>query len=126
MTESSVDGNGGERQRTGRPPGRPPGPVFDANNPPPPPHNGDQWGDIIPPFDENGQSTVRPEPHAQLEHQRQAIFENGCNPVDFGNVAVQKLVDNPDDVHEPGDVSTSPHVHYRDQGAATLTCSTKP
>jgi hypothetical protein len=26
------------------------GPVFDANNPPPPPHNGDQWGDIIPPF----------------------------------------------------------------------------
>lgn len=26
------------------------GPVFDWENPPPPPHNGDQWGDIIPPF----------------------------------------------------------------------------
>jgi hypothetical protein len=26
------------------------GPVFDWQNPPPPPHNGDQWGDIIPPF----------------------------------------------------------------------------
>ena len=30
------------------------GPLFDPTNPPPPPHNGDQWGDIIPPFYEDG------------------------------------------------------------------------
>src|SRR6185369_15616869 len=33
------------------------GPVFDPSNPPPAPHNGDQWGDIIPPYSWDGDQT---------------------------------------------------------------------
>jgi hypothetical protein len=33
------------------------GPLFDFDNPPPPPHNGDQWGDIIPEFSWPGDKT---------------------------------------------------------------------
>ena len=83
------------------------GPVFDATNPPPPPHNGDQWGDIIPPFDENGDP--RPNPSLTLNWPAgQAIFENGCKPttpIQVGTVAVQKNVINPDAVATPSTFS---------------------
>jgi len=80
------------------------GPVFDSTNPPPPPHNGDQWGDIIPPFDVNGDP--RPEGSPTLNWpEGQAIFGNDCmplTPVEVGNVAVHKTVVNPDGVAIPG------------------------
>jgi hypothetical protein len=101
VDESSVDGDSLNDN-----PGQPDhllehtGPLFDSTNPPPPPHNGDQWGDIIPPFDVNGDP--RPDPTLTLNWpEGQAIFENDCNLVDFGNVAVQKLVVNPDAVTTP-------------------------
>src|SRR6185503_1075203 len=50
VDEASVDGNEGNDNGQGDHLLEHLGPVFDANNPPPPPHNGDQWGDIIPPF----------------------------------------------------------------------------
>jgi hypothetical protein len=53
------------------------GPVFDRTASYPPPHNGDQWGDIVPPFDENG--NARPDTTLTLNWPSgQAIFENGC------------------------------------------------
>lgn len=52
------------------------GPVFDPNNPPPPPHNGDQWGDIIPPFYADGTSDGLPSLNWPAG---QSIFENDCN-----------------------------------------------
>lgn len=45
------------------------GPIFDQNTTYPTPHNGDQWGDIIPPHP--GNSLNWPE--------GQVIWENGCN-----------------------------------------------
>ncbi len=54
------------------------GPVFDVNNPPPPPHNGDQWGDIIPPFYDDG-VTLTGFPSLNWDAAGQAIFDNGCN-----------------------------------------------
>lgn len=51
------------------------GPVFDYNNPPSPPHNGDQWGDIIPPFYEDG--TPRPGFELNWNSAGQAFFYNG-------------------------------------------------
>ncbi len=53
------------------------GPVFDVNNPPPPPHNGDQWGDIIPPFYDDG--TPDGLPSLNWTAAGQAYFYNGCN-----------------------------------------------
>jgi hypothetical protein len=101
VAESSVDGNGGNDNGQGDHLAEHTGPVFDATNPPPPPHNGDQWGDIIPPFDENGNPRSDPSLTLNWNTKGMAYFENGCNPVDFGNVAVRKLVDNPDGVTTP-------------------------
>ena len=43
----------------------------------PPPRNGEQWGDIVPPFDENG--NPRPDTSLVLNWPSgQAIFEAGC------------------------------------------------
>lgn len=56
------------------------GPVFDADNPPPPPHNGDQWGDIIPPFSWPGDDTHPGGSYPGLNWtaEGQAIHANGC------------------------------------------------
>src|SRR5687767_5500959 len=54
VDSASVDGNAGNNNGQGDHLLEHLGPVFDVNNPPPPPHNGDQWGDIIPPFYEDG------------------------------------------------------------------------
>jgi hypothetical protein len=97
VDESSVDGNALNDNGQGDHLLEHTGPVFDSENPPPPPHNGDQWGDIIPPFDENG--VDRPDTSLTLNWPAGlAIFENGCDPVDFGSVAVQKVVVDPDGV----------------------------
>ena len=97
VDESAVDGDSGNDNGQGDHLLEHTGPVFDSENPPPPPHNGDQWGDIIPPFDKDG--NPRPNPSLTLNWPAgQAIFENGCDPVDFGSVAVQKVVVDPDGV----------------------------
>jgi hypothetical protein len=95
VDEASVDGDSSNDKGQGDHLLEHTGPVFDSLNPPPPPHNGDQWGDIIPPFDENGDP--RPNPSATLNWPGPgavgaAIFFNGCNPVDFGSVVVTKVV----------------------------------
>jgi hypothetical protein len=91
VDESAVDGNSGNDNGQGDHLLEHLGPVIDFNNPPPPPHNGDQWGDIIPPFDENG--NPRPDPSLTLTWNAagQAIFNNNCTP---GNavINVRKVV----------------------------------
>ena len=78
VDEASVDGNAGNDNGQGDHLLDHLGPVFDVNNPPPPPHNGDQWGDIIPPFYSDG-STPTGYPSLNWDAAGQAIFENGCN-----------------------------------------------
>jgi hypothetical protein len=78
VDEASVDGNAGNDNGKGDHLLEHLGPVFDVNNPPPPPHNGDQWGDIIPPFYSDG-STPTGFPSLNWDAAGQAIFENGCN-----------------------------------------------
>ena len=120
VDEDAVDGNtlndNGQGDHTTHA-----GPVFDATNPPPPPHNGDQWGDIIPPFDENGDP--RPVGTPTLNWPAgQDIFENGCKPtvpVEVGNVAVHKTVVNPDAVAVPSSFSIE-LVCTTDGGATTV------
>ena len=107
VDEDAVDGNSQNDKGRGDHLLEHLGPVFDATNPPPPPHNGDQWGDIIPPFDENGDP--RANPNLTLNWpEGQAIFENGCKPtvpVEVGSVAVHKAVVNPDGVTIPSTFS---------------------
>ncbi len=91
VDDSSVDGvepPGNDHQHHG-------GPAFDPNAPYPPPHNGDQWGDIIPPFYADGS----PGYWAPLNWDAagQAIFNNGCvpptpPPPPVGSLAVEKVV----------------------------------
>jgi hypothetical protein len=78
VDEASVDGDAGNDNGQGDHLLEHLGPVFDVNNPPPPPHNGDQWGDIIPPFYSDG-STPTGYPSLNWDAEGQAIFENGCN-----------------------------------------------
>jgi len=78
VDEASVDGDDGNDSGQGDHLLEHLGPVFDANNPPPPPHNGDQWGDIIPPFYSDG-STPTGYPSLNWDAAGQALFENGCN-----------------------------------------------
>ena len=78
VDEASVDGDAGNDNGKGDHLLEHLGPVFDANNPPPPPHNGDQWGDIIPPFYSDG-STPTGYPSLNWNAAGQALFENGCN-----------------------------------------------
>jgi hypothetical protein len=91
VAESSVDGNSGNDNGQGDHLAEHTGPVFDFNNPPPPPHNGDQWGDIIPPIDEHGNPRANPNLTLNWNAAGQAIFNNDCDP---GNatVNVKKLV----------------------------------
>jgi hypothetical protein len=57
------------------------GPVFDITADPdvayPPPRNGDQWGDIIPPFYDDGETIGDWEPQ-NWDAAGQALFNNGC------------------------------------------------
>lgn len=54
VDEASVDGNAGNDNGKGDHLLEHQGPVWDANTVYPPPHKGDQWGDIIPPFYSDG------------------------------------------------------------------------
>jgi hypothetical protein len=78
VDEASVDGNAGNDNGKGDHLLEHLGPVFDATNPPPPPHNGDQWGDIIPPFYSDG-VTPTGYPTLNWDTAGMAIFANGCN-----------------------------------------------
>jgi LPXTG-motif cell wall-anchored protein len=71
------------------------GPAFDPNTEYPPPHNGDQWGDIIPPFYADGS----PGYWSPLNWDAggQAIFYAGCTtppppPPEVGSLDVVKIV----------------------------------
>jgi hypothetical protein len=81
VDEASVDGNSGNDNGHGDHLLEHLGPVFDVNADPdvayPPPHNGDQWGDIIPPFYADGQ-TPTGYPSLNWDAAGQAIFEAGC------------------------------------------------
>ena len=76
------------------------GPVFDSGTEYPAPHNGDQWGDIIPPFYADG---VTPGYWDTLNWNEagQAIFANDCNLV----VASETPTDEPT---TPTDEPTDP------------------
>jgi hypothetical protein len=78
VDEASVDGNAGNDHGKGDHLLEHLGPVFDINNPPPPPHNTDQWGDIIPPFYSDG-VTLTGYPSLNWDAAGMAIFANGCN-----------------------------------------------
>jgi hypothetical protein len=79
VDEASVDGDEGNDKGQGDHLLEHLGPVWDASTTYSPPHNGDQWGDIIPPFYADG---VTPTGYSSLNWNAagQAIFENGCNP----------------------------------------------
>jgi hypothetical protein len=53
------------------------GPVWDANTTYPAPHNGDQWGDIIPPYTWDGGGHYD---GLNWDAAGQAIWNNDCNP----------------------------------------------
>jgi hypothetical protein len=78
VDEASVDGDEGNDKGQGDHLLEHLGPVWDANTTYAPPHNGDQWGDIIPPFYEDG---VTPTGYSSLNWNAagQALFENDCN-----------------------------------------------
>ena len=79
VDEASVDGDNGNDNGQGDHLLDHLGPVWDANTTYPPPHNGDQWGDIIPPFYSDG-STLTGYPSLNWDAAGQAIFDNGCQP----------------------------------------------
>jgi len=54
------------------------GSVFNPNTNYPAPHNGDQWGDIIPPFNNNNQSYDNPQTSLNWPA-GQSIWANNCN-----------------------------------------------
>lgn len=75
VDEDSVDGDSSNDNGQGDHLSEHIGPVFDAQNPPPPPHNGDQWGDIIPPFYTDGTSSGLPSLNWP---DGQSFFFNNC------------------------------------------------
>lgn len=93
VAASSVDGDNGNDNGQGDHLLEHTGPVFDVNTTYPTPHNGDQWGDIIPPFDTNNASYDNPQTSLNWVDNAtgQAIWNNGCNLP--GTVKVNKLVD---------------------------------
>lgn len=65
------------------------GPVFDVNTTYPTPHNGDQWGDIIPPVVPNSQVPGANTAGLNWNGVGQAIYYNGCNiPVQDASAGV--------------------------------------
>ncbi|MGZ6371921.1 MAG: hypothetical protein ACXWL8_00820 [Candidatus Limnocylindria bacterium] len=79
VDEASVDGNAGNDNGKGDHLLEHQGPVWDVNTTYSPPHSGDQWGDIIPPFYSDG-STLTGYPSLNWNAAGQAIFDNGCKP----------------------------------------------
>jgi hypothetical protein len=79
VDEASVDGDEGNDNGKGDHLVEHQGPVWDANTSYPPPHNGDQWGDIIPPFYSDGH-TLTGYSSLNWNAAGQAIFDNGCKP----------------------------------------------
>jgi hypothetical protein len=78
---ASVDGNSGNDNGKGDHLLEHTGPVWDANTVYPTPHNGDQWGDIIPPFYDDG-VTLTGFPSLNWNAAGMAIFANGCKPAE--------------------------------------------
>jgi hypothetical protein len=75
---ASVDGDNGNDNGKGDHLLEHTGPVWDANTVYPTPHNGDQWGDIIPPFYADG-VTPTGFPSLNWDAAGQALFDNRCN-----------------------------------------------
>lgn len=95
---SSVDGNAANDNGQGDHLAEHTGPVWDPTVTYPAPHNGDQWGDIIPPLYDDGTPDGLPSlnwvnqdgsPNAL----GQAIFYNGCNPVTEVTPTAPTMVD---------------------------------
>ena len=78
VDEASVDGAEGNDKGQGDHLLEHLGPVWDANTTYSPPHNGDQWGDIIPPFYADG-VTLTGYSSLNWNAAGQALFENDCN-----------------------------------------------
>ncbi|HET7082222.1 MAG TPA: hypothetical protein VFJ00_00730 [Candidatus Limnocylindria bacterium] len=79
VDEASVDGDEGNDKGRGDHLLEHLGPVWDANTAYPPPHNDDEWGDIIPPFYSDG-ITLTGYSSLNWNAAGQAIFDNGCKP----------------------------------------------
>lgn len=75
---ASVDGDNGNDNGKGDHLMEHLGPVWDANTVYPTPHNGDQWGDIIPPFYDDG-VTPTGFPSLNWDAAGQTLFDNRCN-----------------------------------------------
>ena len=80
------------------------GPVFDPNASYPTPHNGDQWGDIIPPYSWSGGSY----PGLNWDAQGQAIYNNNCVSTQTGSITIVKSA-NPTTTQTFGFTSTIPN-----------------
>ena len=78
VDEASVDGAEGNDKGQGDHLLEHLGPVWDANTSYSPPHNGDQWGDIIPPFYSDG-VTLTGYSSLNWNAAGQALFANKCN-----------------------------------------------
>src|SRR5436309_8814613 len=92
---SSVDGDTGNDNGRGDHLAEHKGPVFDVNADYPPPHNGDQWGDIIPPFYSDG-VTLTGFDGLNWDDAGMAIFNSGCgipNQPPTGSITITKTID---------------------------------
>lgn len=100
VDEASVDGAEGNDKGKGDHLLEHLGPVWDVNTAYLPPHNDDEWGDIIPPFYSDG---VTPTGYSSLNWNAagQAIFDNACNH------AVEQPVDESDEQGGAGDPDES-------------------
>jgi len=110
VDEASVDGDEGNDKGKGDHLLEHLGPVWDANTAYPPPHNDDEWGDVIPPFYSDG---VTPTGYSSLNWNAagQAIFDNGCKPAGEEEQSVEEAesvaesVSNPESGDQSGDQS---------------------
>lgn len=95
VDEASVDGDEGNDKGRGDHLLEHLGPVWDSNTAYPPPHNDDEWGDIIPPFYSDG---VTPTGYSSLNWNAagEAIFDNGCKPAGEGEESVEESESNPE------------------------------
>jgi hypothetical protein len=104
VDEASVDGDNGNDNGKGDHLLEHLGPVWDANTVYPPPHNGDQWGDIIPPFYSDG-VTPTGYPSLNWDAAGQALFANGCN---FPGESVEESIE--ESAEEPVEESVAESV----------------
>lgn len=75
------------------------GPLFDPANPPPPPHNGDQWGDIIPPI-------VGAHSGLNWTTQGQVVWANNCEYVSSSLTPTLTDTATPTPTQTPGPTAT--------------------